>query len=119
MGKNKIKPDISKMRREEDGRGSEGGTREGEQSMWRSIVIKLGESKGGIQRGYKLRHTSVEDTILKTVVGDHALLLSPFQRYCSHRLSGDMQGIQISLVNYLNHQLMDCQITKFTTLSPQ
>lgn len=31
--------------------------------MWRSIAIKLEESKEGIQRGYTLRHTSEEDTI--------------------------------------------------------
>ena len=38
--------------------------------MWRSIVIKLRESKEGIQRGYKVRHTSEEDTILNSAAGE-------------------------------------------------
>lgn len=52
--------------------------------MCRSIVIKLEESKEGIQRGYKLTHTSVEDTILNAAVGvlegwgGGTLLLRPF-----------------------------------------
>lgn len=36
--------------------------------MWRSIVIKIGESKG-TQEGYKPRCASVDDTILNSALG--------------------------------------------------